>query len=317
MILIAPDKYRGTMTSAEAARIIAANIHGSSLVMPMADGGEGTAACIASLSPGWQMICQGCYYNPLLKIAALDSSAFVGYSRDILSMAPLERSTTPLGDFLNRIYEKFRPLNIYVGIGGTAVCDGGKGLLETLSPKVAWRNILIGLADVRTPLLPPCETGPSALSFCAQKGYTSEDIEKVKERLIRMVSKYGVATSPFAGAGGGIGYALCDVFGAQCFSGAEWLLKQARIPWSEIECAITGEGRYDSQTDMGKVVDAVHRAASEHGIPTICLAGSVEKQTRQIKDLKIIDLSQYLPDAPLTPEIAKQRLEHGARALAL
>lgn len=51
MILIAPDKFKGTLTATQVARIIDSELPGDCLMMPMADGGEGTAEAIASATP--------------------------------------------------------------------------------------------------------------------------------------------------------------------------------------------------------------------------------------------------------------------------
>ena len=51
MILIAPDKFKGTLTATQVARIIDSELPGDCLMMPMADGGEGTAEAIASGHP--------------------------------------------------------------------------------------------------------------------------------------------------------------------------------------------------------------------------------------------------------------------------
>lgn len=221
MVLVAPDKYRGTLSSAQAVRVICSAITAKqTFPLPMADGGEGTAAIIASRSAGWEMLSEGCYVNTLLKKAAIDSSAFIGYTGQILSVPPSQRTSSPLGEILNDVYSEFRPSTIYLGIGGTAVCDAGKGMLKVLKTTINWKNILIGLADVAVPLTPPDFTAfpdsLSALSFCPQKGYSSAEIKAIEREFRKLRS-----CSPFSGAGGGLGFALADVLGAKCFSGAK------------------------------------------------------------------------------------------------
>lgn len=315
MLLIAPDKYRGTLTAIEAARIIASNIKNrESLLLPMADGGEGTAACLASREPGWEYVREGVYVNRLTATAAVDTSAVVGYSPDFLAVPPRERSTAPLGNILNELMRNFTLHKIYVGVGGTSTCDAGIGMLQTLDNRVSWHNILVGLIDVRVPLLPSLSEAPSALMFCRQKGIvTPADMEFARERLEKAVRVYGPALSPFAGAGGGLGYALADVIGAPCHGGAEFLLASARIPWSEVDAVLTGEGRYDSQTQQGKVVSVLYEHARRYNLPVVCLAGCVEAEAMVPEGMTLVDTSRYFPELELNSTTAALRLAEAAR----
>lgn len=314
MILIAPDKYRGTMSAAAAARIIAANISAQNIIVPMADGGEGTAACVAA-DTYWQFVSDGCFYNPMLREVAIDSSAVVGYGCYPTDMPPLERSTQRLGERLNDMADTFNPRRIYIGVGGTATCDAGVGMLETLSPGIDWKHRLVGLIDVEAPLLPTHPGDQSALSFCPQKGFSIADIETARQRLEEAVARYGTPISRFDGAGGGLGYALASVIGAECHLGAQWLLDRARIPWNDITLVITGEGCYDCRTALGKVVSTVAHTAHRHGIPAVCIAGTVDPDAQSLPDLRLIDTSQFLPDRPLTPDIARRRLALATQSL--
>lgn len=327
-ILIAPDKYRGTLSAREAAEVISGAFGRSRCMMlPMADGGEGTAECIAAMKGNWQEVQKGVFFNAEDGIIAVDSSAIVGYESDEFNLPPLLRSTAPLGRALNKLYHNFCPRTIYLGIGGTACCDGGEGLMEELDPEVAWREVIVGLSDVAVPLLPNGASRLSALSFCRQKGFSEAEITETKERLERLEQTYGKARSPYAGAGGGLGYAVAHLIGAQCYAGAEWLLERAEVPWEEISCVITGEGCYDEQTESGKVVAVMARAARIHGIPCYCMAGTTTlkyeqahlgEMTRQSAEtLRVISCDEYLPHLPLTPETARLRLAMAAENLTI
>ncbi|MCH5214683.1 MAG: glycerate kinase [Muribaculaceae bacterium] len=325
-ILIAPDKYRGTLSAREAAEVISGALGPRRcMLLPMADGGEGTAECIAAMRGNWQEVQKGVFFNAEDGIIAIDSSAIVGYESDEFNMPPLLRSTAPLGKALNKLYHDFRPRKIYLGIGGTACCDVGEGLMGELNPEVAWREVIVGLADVAVPLLPDEASRLSALSFCRQKGFSDVEINETKERLERLEQTYGKARSPYAGAGGGLGYAVAHLIGAQCYAGAEWLLERAEVPWEELSCVITGEGCYDEQTESGKVVAVMARAARHHGIPCYCLAGTTnikceqhtrgEKNHQSAETLRVISCDEYLPHLPLTPETARLRLAMAAENL--
>lgn len=308
MFLIAPDKYRGTLTARQAVEAIAAALGGRHLVLPMADGGEGTADAVNRLTPGWEFISTGCYFNCVTREIVLDSSAVVGYGNYSDKLKPTERSSAQLGTRLNDLYAEFRPRHIYLGVGGTAMCDGGVGMLETLSRNVAWDVVLHGLIDVKVPLLPPYPGAPSSLMFCPQKGFNPTDIIEVERKLKSAVKRYGQSVSPFGGAGGGIGYALADVIGAPCSPGAEWIVERARIPWHDITHVFTGEGRFDEQSLQGKVVDTVYRTAREHGLPTTCVAGSRDFKYVLPPGLEVIDASDYLKGSELDETTAKNRI---------
>lgn len=316
MILVAPDKYRGTMSASKAAHIISKNIREDKIVIPMADGGEGTAMCIASLSNGWEAVGNGVFFNKLLREMALDSSTFVGYHNFPDNVNPFDGDTAPLALMLNDLWKAYRPRKIYIGVGGTATCDGGKGLLSTLDTGVDWSKILVGLIDVKVPLLPPFPGSPSTLDFCKQKGFTADDMPRVEARLKAVTKRYGPPCSPFDGAGGGLGYALASVIKAECFSGAEWILENARIPWHRVTAVVTGEGRYDSQSACGKVVDVLASIGERLHIPVFCLAGCVETLLKRRNALTIIDLSEILAASPLLPDVAERRLDIASEKLA-
>lgn len=316
MILIAPDKYRGTMSSIEATRIIADNIHSPSISLPMADGGEGTAHCIAN-AVGWEYVAKGCYFNPITRQMALDSSSIIGYGCFPDSMSPLDRSSAALGFSLNDIVSRFNPREIYLGVGGTATCDAGRGMLDALNPNIPWNSLIIGLIDVQAPLLPTYAGQLSALSFCPQKGFSVSDIEIIKENFARVIKRYGAPKSLFDGAGGGIGYALASVIGARCFLGAQWMLDRAVIPWNDITMIITGEGCYDRLSALGKAVYTLGRTAASHNIPCVCIAGKVDKYATSEFGMRLVDTSLYMPDCPLSPAVARQRLALATRGLAV
>lgn len=106
-----------------------------------------------------------------------------------------------------------------------------------------------------------------------------------------------------------MGYALASVLGCECHLGAEWIVDRVHIDWDSIELVITGEGRFDSQSSCGKVVDILYRHAAEHSIPTLVMAGTVEKHLPDRHLFTLVDCSVYEPDAVLTPEVARRRLE--------
>jgi glycerate kinase len=90
------------------------------------------------------------------------------------------------------------------------------------------------------------------------------------------------ASDEGAGAAGGMGFAFVSYLGAALRSGI-WLVLEATDLESEIcdaDIVVTGEGRLDSQSCMGKAPVGVARAAKKHGKTVIAFAGAVSPDAR-------------------------------------
>lgn len=288
MILIAPDKFKGSLKADEAARIIAMALRSGGIVekikiVPMSDGGEGTP----DILNGCQVVVSNHYVG---------NGALGFEKRDVMRL-----SSYALGvELMNRP----RGCNMYVGIGGTATSDGGAGMLQAMgvrfynfngveisipiTPEILpelghvdlrgldvrlWRQCVTGLVDVKASLFGP---GLSALSFALQKGASSDDIITIDRGLRNLHRIFGTpAQTLWDGAGGGIGFALSAVIGVPCVSGAEAILASYDIDWDGIKLVISGEGRIDEQTAGGKVVDVIRREAEKRNIPFMAFGGYV------------------------------------------
>lgn len=307
-ILIAPDKYKGTLTAQEAADIIASELVDWPCVkVPMADGGEGTARALCT-GPGWDW--RGRYYvDSNNGVAVIDSSAVVGIQpgADILSL-----TSEPLGLLVKQLVEEEGMKKVIIGVGGTGMCDGGVGFLQALGDYKQYTDKLLGLCDVAVPLVPQKPGGPSALMFAPQKGATEADMPILCGRLEGAIRDYGHGVRPFDGAGGGLGFAIGNAIGAPCVSGAKYVLEHLSIDLDQIDLIVTGEGRLDEQTSQGKVIAVLSDVAKQHNIPLVAIAGSVVGHP----ECQVIDASDYLPASPLTSAIAGARLSQASRHLA-
>ena len=303
MIVIAPDKYKGTLSAREAAKVIASAIPAryDRIMLPMADGGEGTAQVLCS-GPEWQQ--RDCYYvDSRRKVAVINSSDVIGIGK---VSGVMSATSAPLGVKVREIL-KSGCGKVVIGVGGTGTCDGGEGFLDALGTGgqlLYCRNKIVGLCDVRVPLLAPAGE-PSALMFAAQKGATGEDMPRLRQRLSLVEARFGSGKSPWDGAGGGLGYAIASVLGGVCHDGAEYVLRSYDIRWEDVSLVVTGEGSIDRQTKQGKVVETVRRVASDHGVPVVAFGGTVIPEMR---DTYNISTDEYLPDRPLTPATAALRL---------
>lgn len=297
MILIAPDKFKGTMSAETAARCIATTLasYGYEAVeFAMADGGEGTAAALARMYDlRRESAVPECYVGADGAIGAMESGVLTYggvRTRDIVMGA----DSAELGEALRLILGKYPRLHtLYLGIGGTGTCDGGEGMLRVLRHyglEARAGQCLVGLCDVRVPLVAPVGE-PSALMFAPQKGALPEDLPQLAARLRKLQEHYSGRSSVYDGAGGGLGFALASVLGARCVDGAAFLAKS--IPWARgIDLVVSGEGRIDEQTSQGKVVDTLRRLADAHGVPFLAFGGCVTVDAPWA-----VDCSDYPGDA--------------------
>lgn len=205
--------------------------------------------------------------------------------------------------------------HLVIGLGGSATNDGGMGMLSALGIRFLNRQgkelngcgkdlpevykIDISLAhpalktttctaacDVLNPFYGP---NGAAYVFAPQKGATT-DVVQLLDKGLRHLAKHfqhttgnDIATLPGAGAAGGLGGALAAFLNAQLRPGISILLEannfQEKI--KDADLIITGEGRADKQTLMGKVPAGVLREAQQADIPVILIAG----QTADEKEL--------------------------------
>lgn len=225
---------------------------------------------------------------------------------------------------------------LIVGIGGSATNDGGTGLLQALGVRFldaahkklgfggqmlgnihtidvsglhqSIRNVeIIAACDVSNPLCGP----KGAHTYGPQKGATAEMIELLDRGLQnfsdRLLMDFGkdVGNIPGSGAAGGVGCGLVAFLDAKLKPGMD-IMKQVTAIEDKIRQAqlvITGEGRTDFQTAFGKVPAGVARLAKKHGIPVVCLSGSIGEGTEQLYETGITAMFS-ITDGPIKLEDA-------------
>lgn len=202
--------------------------------------------------------------------------------------------------------------NFIIGIGGSITNDGGIGMLKALGvrfldekgkdageggqalAKVACID-LSGLnpllkechiqvaCDVNNPL---CGESGSTYVYGPQKGVT----EDMKKTLDEAMAHFARVTSeslendymntPGAGAAGGLGFAFLAYVGATLTPGIELILDAVGLEdeLSGADVVVTGEGRLDFQTAMGKAPVGVAKLAKKYNAKVIAFAGSVTKE---------------------------------------
>lgn len=195
-----------------------------------------------------------------------------------------------------------------VGIGGSATNDAGVGMLRALGFRlldargyelVGGGNILASIAQIDASRAHPAladaqftiacdvdnplygERG-AAFVFAPQKGADAAMVRRLDDglrnfaRVAHACTGVDVSQLPGAGAAGGLGAAFVAFMGARLVRGVEMVLDA--LHFGELvagaSLVVTGEGRIDKQTLMGKVPCGVLRAAQ--GVPVVAVGGSVE-----------------------------------------
>lgn len=248
--------------------------------MPVADGGEGTAAVLAAALGGVWRAATVC--DPLGRpvrahwlllrdgTAVVEAAEAIGLGR----VAPEERdplhaSSRGLGELVHAALDE-RPDALLVCLGGTATVDGGAGLLEVLG---GFPVPVTVACDVRNPLLGP---RGAARAFGPQKGATPRVVDELERRLATRGDLAPYARLPGAGAAGGLGAAFAAL-GAELVSGAELVLElvgfRDRIAGTSL--VVTGEGTVDHTTWEGKAPSAVLDACSAAALRCVLFGGVV------------------------------------------
>jgi|tagenome__1003787_1003787.scaffolds.fasta_scaffold20770813_2 glycerate kinase len=286
-VVIAPDKLKGTYSADEAARALArgwrSRRQDDLRLVPLADGGEGTAAALLAARGGsWRAApahdargrpVEARYANLGGGDAALDVAEACGMWRVAdLAPNPLEATSLGAGELIGRAIAD-GGTRIVVGVGGTATTDGGVGLRRALGPLPEGVSLVAAL-DVDNPLL---GAAGAAAVYGPQKGASPQQVAELDRRLAAL--ELASAGRPGAGAGGGIGAMLMDL-GAEAVPGARLVLDEVGFDQAlaGADLCITAEGRIDGQTLRGKVVSAVAQRCHTAGVTCVAVGGVVDRE---------------------------------------
>ena len=212
---------------------------------------------------------------------------------------------------------------IVMGIGGSATCDGGRGMIEAMRAKgcLDMKCRVIVACNVNNPLYG--ENG-AAYVFAPQKGASSEQVATLDRQLrafARQTEQAGYATPelafrPGAGAAGGLGYALIVYLDAQLHSGIDIMLELANFDTliHDADLVITGDGKSDEQTLMGKVPQGVLNRCARANVPVWLLSGMIDDTTGRLsEEFDIVSSINDADNRPLhvlmQPEVAIQNLK--------
>lgn len=266
-VLIAPDSFKGSMTSVEVARALAdgwtaARPGDAVLLAPLADGGEGTLVAIEAAG-GWSAH-EASAHDPLGRPLTARWLASADGMRAVVELAsasglsrvapadrdPVRASTFGTGEVIEAVLDAgIRRIDL--GVGGSATTDGGLGVLaalgvamtvepdvvvhlDGLDPRLPEVELRVA-CDVTNPLLGP--TGAAAV-YGPQKGATRGQVGELDAALARWADALEEAAgrrereTPGSGAAGGV------TFGLACLR--DYFRSFGIVPGIDLVMAATG-----------------------------------------------------------------------------
>lgn len=335
-ILIVPDSFKGTLTSKEVCSAISKGIKSCSnheiTCLPFADGGEGFAQCLSDICNGniLYSMCSDLYGNNMKghfftygNTAVIECATASGIQPDNNVMKASSYGTGEL--IKSAVYSGFN--NIVLGLGGSGCCDAGAGALAALGaefsniyreiityPKgenigeissINVENIVKGInftfaCDVKNVLY---GKNGAAYVFAKQKGADDSGVKSLDFGLrnICALLPRDVSKTEGTGAAGGLCAGLYAVYGGKIRSGFDILADACKLDEKIKLCdiVITGEGKTDRQTLMGKLPYKIAEKAKKFDKKCIVISGIID-------NVKLGDKMLSLVDKDTTPEYAMQ-----------
>jgi glycerate 2-kinase len=286
--LACPASFKGVLSAFAAAKALGEGLEAGGAqveLLPVADGGEGTAEVLhAALGGQWH---ESEVADPLGRpvsarwlllpdgTGVVEAAAAVGLP--LLApgeLDPLRASSRGFGELVAAGLQG-GARSLLLCLGGVATVDGGAGMREALAEGQGARGntLLRGsrvACDVSTRL------ADAARLYGPQKGASSEDVSELERRLAAMAELRPFAELPGSGAAGGLGAALA-AFGAELLPGAALVLETIdfRDRLDGAALAVTGEGQVDGTTAEGKAPGAVAAVCREAGVRCVVAGGRV------------------------------------------
>ena len=240
---------------------------------------------------------------------------------------PFKTTTTGLGKLIVFLLEKGIE-HFIIGLGGSATNDCGIGMLSELGIKfidkkgnlckcgindlrkiddIDIKNINSKLTKARFSIIsdvsnPLIGKNGATYIFSKQKGLDENKFAEVDKYVENFSNKVNLATGKNntfiegSGAAGGLGYAFISFCNATIESGSEFMINYLELEKiiRDVDVVITGEGKLDKQSYMGKAPIEIARIAKRFNKKVIFLAGSIlddELSELNEDDKKLIDAS--------------------------
>ena len=286
-LVAAPDKFRGTATAAAAAAAVvaAARAQGwNATPVPVSDGGEGLLDCFGGANrTTWVTGPQRTLVKASWRLDGTRAVIAMSEASGIALVAgqndPLTATSQGTGELIAAAIEA-GATEIVVGVGGSASTDGGREAVEVLRPFAPLDGThgphVVVAADVTTRFV------DAARLFGPQKGATAAQVSELTDRLERVAAEYrsefGVDIEALDGSGaaGGLAGGLAAL-GATIRPGFDVIAETVDLP-RHVESSslvVTGEGRLDATSLLGKAPVRVALLAHTAGVPCLLIAGCV------------------------------------------
>jgi len=334
-VLIAPDKFKGTLTARQAAAAMArgwkrVRPRDVVVILPISDGGDGFGPVLAGLrrvrrvqtatvDAAGRRCLASWWWDSADRLAIIESARVIGLAQlPPGKFHPFELDTRGLAALL-RAAARRGARNCLVGIGGSATNDGGFGLALGLgwrflekngTPIEHWRDLdrlatvvapdarmlqlkVVVAVDVQNKLLGPL--GCTRV-YGPQKGLRLRDFT-VAEACLRQLAKVmrktlgrDVAAAAGTGAAGGLGFGFAAFVGAEMRLGFELMAQEAGLTTRlrQTDLVITGEGRMDRSTLMGKGAGELAAQCRDDGVPCVVLGGDVTDRDKLMKKFALV-----------------------------
>jgi glycerate 2-kinase len=317
-VLVAPDSFKGTFSATEVAVALGRGLEAGGRpvdLCPVADGGEGTLQTLAAplgaelrlapvTDPLGRAIEAGFAIGTRVAIVETASASGLGLVAED-DRDPIAAATDGTGELIAAAVNAGAD-TVYLGVGGSATTDGGAGAIKAVRRAGGLRGArLIVLCDVRTPF------EDAARVFAAQKGASADQVRRLTARLSALARRLpkdprGI---PMTGAAGGLSGGLWAAFDAELVPGAAFVLDavgfDARM--RAARAVVTGEGRLDQQSLVGKVVSEVATRARQSGVPCHAVVGTHQLDTM---GARVLDLDRVIEASTI------DEIEAAGRSLA-
>jgi glycerate kinase len=318
-VLVAPDSFKGTLTSSEVAEAIGQGLADEGVetdLMALADGGEGTLDVLL-----------GALGGETVEVETHDAlrrpvTARIGVTGDGTAIVETAQAIgLPLIDESERDAEAATSFGagelicaaaasgadrIIVAVGGSATTDGGAGALEAIEAGG-------GIGEARLVVCCDAQTAfeDAAVVFGPQKGADPASVERLTARLRRQARELPRDPSgvTMGGAAGGLAGALWAVHDAELVGGAAFVLDtlDADRRMRAARAVVVGEGRLDPTTLEGKAVGELAVRARQAGVPAHAVVG---EDALDLLDRRILDLHAVIEAG------TKRQLRAAGRRLA-
>lgn len=316
-VLIAPDKFKGTLSARSAAAAIARGWSETRpqdrlKQLPITDGGEGFGGVLGRLIhavPRRVLTVDAAHrprratwwWEPRSRTAVIESAAAIGLA--LLppgKFHPFDLDTEGVAPLIRAAYRAGARTCI-IGLGGSATNEGGFGMLRGLGWQFlgpsdreirSWMDLTecehivhpikpfkfarcLVAVDVENPLL---GKRGATRTYGPQKGLIDGDFECAENNLkVLARMRPTAAAMKGAGAAGGLAFGLAVGLNASLVSGFQLFAEHAKLAQllARTDLVISGEGRLDLTSSMGKGVGELAKRCQDFRVPVVALAGEI------------------------------------------